>query len=105
VIVTENGCSSLPSNILTVFISAVEEAEMEIHVRVYPNPVSNELYIETPGKSTLMQYEIYDVLGVLSGKGEFTEQVKMETSRLAPGLYWVHIQGGGFAAIKKFVKE
>ncbi len=105
VIVTSNGCSSLPSNILTVFISAVEEAEKEFLVRLYPNPVSNELYVETPGNTRLMQYEIHDALGVVTSKGEFSEKVKVETSRLAPGMYWVHIQGGGFDAIKKFVKE
>jgi len=105
VIVTENGCSSLPSNILNVFISALKDVDRNLLVHLYPNPVSYELFIETPGISSLMHYEIHNALGVVTGSGEFSERIIMETSRLAAGLYWVHIQGGGFAAIRKFVKE
>ncbi len=105
VIVTENGCSSAPSNILTVFISDVRKVDWNLPVFLYPNPVTNELYIETPGNSSFMEYEIHNALGVVNDKGEFSEKVKVETSRLAPGMYWVLVQADGYSAIRKFVKQ
>ena len=105
VIVTENGCSSLPSNILTVFISAVKDFDRNLLVHLYPNPVSNELYIETPGNSSFMQYEIHDAYGVLVLKGEVATKSIVDTKELVPGVYFIQIGKTGQASIRKFVKE
>jgi len=105
VIVTENGCRSLPSNILTVFISAVKDVDRNLLVHLYPNPVSNELYIETPGNSSFMQYEIHDAYGVLVLKGEVATKSIVDTKELVPGVYFIQIGKPGQASIRKFVKE
>ena len=104
-IVTENGCSSLPSNILTVFISAVKDFDRNLLVHLYPNPVSNELYIETPGNSSFMQYEIHDAYGVLVLKGEVATKSIVDTKELVPGVYFIQIGKPGQTSIRKFVKE
>jgi len=105
VIVTVNGCSSPASNTIPVFISGVKNAEQHLKINLYPNPVSNELFIEIPDNNDIIEFEILNAVGLVVDKGTFTEKVKIETGKLLPGMYFIKLEDHGFEVIQKFVKE
>ena len=104
-IITLNGCSSSASNVLHVVISSVGNTGNEKGVHVYPNPVSNQLFVEISGNVRPIQYEIHNALGHSIANGTFSEKIMIETSGFIPGVYFIQLEDDGFVEIRKFVKE
>jgi hypothetical protein len=76
------------------------EKEEELQVQVYPNPVSDYLYIES--RNTVQTIEAYNAQGVLVGKS--SEQT-ISFNKVPDGIYCVRIQfKSGQTAIKKVIK-
>lgn len=74
---------------------------------LYPDPVANELFVELNGGDQTAKFEICDVLGKIwstkvSQKGNV---VSFDLSSLPRGVYFVKMQQGNGAAIRKFMKE
>lgn len=78
---------------------SIEENETEAGFGVYPNPVQDELFVESPVKSILV--EVYDQLGHLLLREKLTGG-KVNVSKLAPGVYL--LQAGG-QPVGKFFKN
>lgn len=74
-------------------------------VRIYPNPVTDVLYIDIPDKnfSGDMRYEIYTSEGHRSGDGRAGGSINV--SDLIPGFYFIYLREGEFESVLKFVKE
>jgi hypothetical protein len=76
-------------------------------VRVYPNPVSNLLYVDLPdlpqGKTGTL--EVYSSMGnpVMSSKSLGQTQT-IDLSNVAPGLYMVRITAGKHTVVSKILK-
>lgn len=105
VVVTLNGCESSPSNSVNIIISSTEVVSGKMNVFIYPNPISNQLIIELPGSTKLTPYQIHDAFGRLVIKGEVTEKCIVNTKKLVPGVYFIHIGKDGGGENRKLVKE
>src|ERR1035437_2750803 len=105
VIVTLLGCSSDASNIINVIPTDIEVTENNKSIKIYPNPVSNELIIEIEGNNGKVNFEILNLIGQVVFKGTTTEKTVVQTSSFAPGVYVIKLENGKTFEFKKIVKE
>ena len=105
VIVTENGCSSEPSNIIDVVISSVDRYQTNPLLKVYPNPVQDRLYLESEGDRRPISFEIMDAVGRKHQAGQFEEKIVLDIGHLVPGMYFIRMSDGGVFDTRKFIKE
>lgn len=78
-------------------------AALNTSARIYPNPSSTNLSIESEGISS---YQLYDLNGKLVKESSFekTDEVHIDLSNLKPGAYifhWTDIQGAQVARVIK----
>lgn len=73
---------------------------------VYPNPVSNNLYFDSPFNYEIIEIQIIDNMGrvVQSGK-EFDNQTGLNVSPLPHGLYYLNVLTKNERQTIKFVKR
>lgn len=74
-------------------------------LKIYPNPVSNELIIEIEGNNELLNYEIINTIGQVVYKGNFIKKTTVQTSNFAPGVYLVKFENGKIFEFKKIIKD
>lgn len=73
--------------------TGVETAQASANLRVYPNPVSEILYIETFGRANLVAFELFSVNGSRVLKHALQcENPQVDVRALNPGLYFYSIQ-------------
>ncbi len=93
------GCSKVSDPV--VFTSIAEGNEAESYIRVYPNPVENELYI-TCERAKITDIQLLNtsgnILPVVEHNGKF------DVSALPAGIYFVNVLSGDFIYHKKFLK-
>lgn len=82
------------TNRLSVTPTSVGDIESTENIRLYPNPVSNELMIETEGSGRNLKFNIIDASGQVVSKGEVSDKIMLSTEKLAPGLYLVKFDNG-----------
>lgn len=102
------GCSSGASyteNVSTCI--GINEISGDEVFRVYPNPVSDKLFIEQDVISGAIEIEITDALGRCIIKESVTgnEKTCINTSSLQPGTYFLRINNGDGQKIIKVMKE
>lgn len=105
VIVTLNGCSSDSSNIITLFNEAVGDVTQDDIIRIYPNPVKDEMTIEVEGITGMLEFQIIDQLGEILHAGSFIKKTVMKMNEYPSGVYWCKVSKGGDVVLRKFVKE
>jgi len=95
--------NSSRSNIATNVINGIPGVEGENNtIKLYPNPVTNELKIEFEGSST---FEILNMMGQIVYKGNLVEITSVNTSNLSLGVYMIKLMQGNLIQLKKFIKE
>jgi hypothetical protein len=109
VVVTQNGCSSVPSNPLLVQPVSINDLKMETLFALYPNPSHGkfDVEIETSGNERYT-IEIYNKLGVLiwrkddlSVKGKDAISVDLQGS--PAGMYTVALKNKANSFVRKIV--
>jgi len=105
VILTENGCSSDTSNSINVVLYWIEENDHGRLIKVYPNPVNDELIIEEENNLKEIRFEIENTLGQLVYKGMFAGKTIIPAASFSPGVYIVKIEAGKASEFKKIVKK
>ncbi|WP_317897114.1 LamG-like jellyroll fold domain-containing protein [Aurantibacillus circumpalustris] len=104
VIVTLNNCSDTSAcvNITTV---GLNKSELNTQVKIYPNPVSQKLIIETRLSSGTIS--LMTVLGQeITSKNIVAGQIEsIDFSDLAKGIYLIKIESDGKLMIEKIIKE
>lgn len=72
--------------------------------KIYPNPVSSSLYIET--ELNEFNYTIYSIEGkiIKQGKSNVSE-ASVDVSNLNPGIYLVEFESNGSKTIQKIIKN
>ncbi len=105
VIVTLLGCSSDTSNIINVLLSGELQVDKNQTIKVYPNPVTNELIIEYDGNKETVNFEIYNSIMQVVFNGSLLEKTVVQTSKFAPGVYLIKLGNGKTFEFKKIVKE
>lgn len=75
----------------------------DIKLSIYPNPVTNTLYIKTNANEVIEQVEVMDLLGALIATEQSTEQIDM--SQFKTGIYLIRIYTNQGIVTKKVVKR
>ena len=96
---------SLDTDLVANFVSTEGVEELASSFNIYPNPVSDKLYIET---LTLTQtVEIYDVYGRLqvTETPSHQDNLSIDVTSLNSGVYFVKIVTSEGEAVKRFIKD
>lgn len=75
-----------------------------LHVRLYPNPASNYVTVETTGDEDL-SFCLYNLQGILLTKETIHNTTTIEISHLNKGLYIVQIEGASNRYATKLIIE
>ena len=82
-----------------------EQSKNDLKIKVYPNPVSNELIIEMEGNKEKVYFEIFNSIGQSIYKGSLIEKTTVQTTNFAQGVYLIKLNNGKSFEFKKIVKE
>ena len=86
-------------------ITGIIENEQDA-VKVYPNPASDFLNIETPFSGTIVNAGIYTIQGQLLKEIAFTTQkTELDIRKLNSGLYFLQIKAGNRKTMYRFIKK
>ena len=105
VVISVNGCSSNPSNTTHFVPTGIDPIESTSPVKVYPNPVTNELIIELEGNTAQTNFEIINSLGLTIYDGTICEKTVIPTSNFAPGIYIIKLESGKMLEFTKIIKN
>lgn len=84
--------------------TAVEEIEVPTDFLLFPNPVSDRLYLRSESYIvTGASYEVYNTLGLLVKKGKYDAE-GITVSHLATGMYWLQLKANDSSMSYKFNK-
>ncbi|MCH8331634.1 MAG: T9SS type A sorting domain-containing protein [Bacteroidetes bacterium] len=93
---TENGITDIPTGIKRI--------EHEIKMKIYPNPVANELTIESP--ENIEAVLLYDLLGRELRRFEATStKLTVSLRGLVGGMYIVKIRTSSEEILRKVVVQ
>jgi len=92
VVSLSSGCSSDTSNHIYVIITDMSSCEPVNLLKVYPNPVTSELNIESLIKGEVFYIEIVDMLGQVLVKQWFEGDVCVQTRDFAKGIYFLRLK-------------
>jgi len=82
------------------------EARESPGVNIFPNPASDELWIEVSGPFTELNFEVYNIIGEKILEKQLHNASHMNISSLIPGIYLLVARDGGtFVACNKFLKR
>ncbi|HLG33685.1 MAG TPA: T9SS type A sorting domain-containing protein [Bacteroidia bacterium] len=86
--------------------TVVDEAEAGMELKVFPNPVTNEIRVQS-SKFKVERVKIYDVLGQLHNSAFciLNFELIVNVSSLSPGIYFLKLKGEGEERIARFVKQ
>ncbi len=76
-----------------------------ISFKAYPNPVTDNIYIELENNATAANFEIINSIGLQVCKGIVAGKTQVETSSLARGMYIIKINCGKTVECRKIIKE
>jgi len=91
----------------SVYLSStgIELTENNNKIKIYPNPVSDELIIEITGNNEKLSFEIFNSIGQKVFKGNILDKTVIQTSKLSSGIYLIKLDNGNTFELKKFVKK
>lgn len=95
---------------LTGYVVGLPENKSTSALTLYPNPISNTLYIQLPQQSVKVQISLYDAKGKLIGIEQPSVEnmvISMSVSSLSPGIYLAKVQSEIRAnqGVLRFVKQ
>lgn len=98
------GCDSI---IITTILptSLVNNNPYVDKLKVYPNPVSNELTIELEGNKVQVNFEILNNLGQVIMEGVLEEKTTVITNKLIPSIYLIRVKNDKVSKVVRFVKQ
>ncbi|NJL15261.1 MAG: T9SS type A sorting domain-containing protein [Microscillaceae bacterium] len=66
--------------------------EKAANIKVYPNPISNKLTLETEGDEDIIRFQIINPLGIVVYKGVFSEKITIQTTDFVSGIYLIKFE-------------
>jgi hypothetical protein len=105
VIVALNGCSSDPSNVISFIPTGMDKQNEFKSLKIYPNPVGDELTIEYPGNNKDIDFSILNSSGQTVFKGKVAEKASVNTSGLSSGVYMIRFSSGVRSELRKVVRR
>ena len=98
------GCPSAPSNMIKEVATSLISSEFNEKIRVYPNPVLDDLTIEYIGNMSEIKFEIFSPSGQLITTGILIESTVIHTSSFSCGLYTIKFNTGNRFEFRKMIK-
>lgn len=105
VIVSVNGCISNLSNSEPFIPTGIAPTKTAKSIKVYPNPVTNELVIEIVGNTVKTDFEVLNSIGQVVFNGNLIEKTVVQTSSFFPGVYLIKLESGSTFEFKKIIKK
>lgn len=105
VVVSRGGCTSEPSNSINFISTGLNPDKLAKSIKVYPNPVLNELIIEFQGNTKNIDFEVINAAGQMVFSGILLEKEVVQTSDFTPGVYIVKLKSGDTFEFKKVLKN
>ena len=96
----DEGNLSTPTIILVEVLDVYDVEENTMSLRVYPNPVSNTLYISSNADFT---YSMYNNMGQEVVKGNAQGSQRINVNELPKGIYFLRITSGGQTNVQKII--
>ncbi len=84
--------------------TGIDRLAIDLQLRMYPNPVSDQLNLEVQSDREL-QYQLTDIGGRVLRSGSFKHTTGMSTATLAPGLYLLQLTQGAERSVLKVSKR
>jgi len=101
VIITQGLCTDTSA---CIYLTPVGIASKTIEkIAIYPNPVSNELFIEMERNDEKLNFEIINATGQVVLKGSFVKKTSVQTSNFAAGVYILKLENGKTFELKKII--
>jgi len=85
-------------------VSANCENEILKDIKIYPNPVTSELTIETTSNNEAISFEIINSMGAVVCKISFIQKIIIQTSGFSKGTYIIRFDNGNIYEFK-VIKE
>ena len=104
VVVSEEECSSEPSNTIVIDNLNFGEHNFSNNLKIYPNPVSKELFIENENNIEI-ELEIINSLGQSEIKSKFYNSLIIPTGDLKAGIYIVKLKTEDNIEFRKILKK
>ena len=104
VIITQGLCSDTSACLHVTNIGIDSKGNLQT-IKVYPNPVTNELILEIEGNTETINFEIYNAIGQAVYKGSLLTKTVVNTNSFATGVYLIKLANGKTLEFKKIVKE
>lgn len=80
------------------------QESLSTNLKVFPNPTTAQITIDR-SQDTEAAFKIYDSTGKVMMEGDFNHQQKtIQVEHFPNGIYFIHVESHGDAAIKKFIK-
>ncbi|HPO65655.1 MAG TPA: T9SS type A sorting domain-containing protein, partial [Bacteroidales bacterium] len=105
VVTSEAGCVSKASDTIEVIISSIASSVISDHLRIFPNPVTEQLTIELVNSKSPASYVLYGVDGKQVAKGQFVGSVTLSTKQLKAGMYTLRVVQDGNVEVRKVLKQ
>jgi hypothetical protein len=85
----------------------VENGQTGMEVLLYPNPATNTITIQLQNNSSLSRHiYVCNHLGqVLVTVIAASKQQQLDISKLAPGIYFIRLEGTAGSSMRKFIKQ
>jgi hypothetical protein len=103
VIVKQNGCSSEPSESITVLFTGISQID-EVSTKIYPNPATDLVNIET-SVSGQTKAELLSQAGKTMLVTEFNGKTTMDLNHIPSGLYIIKITNDNVVKTYKIVVQ
>jgi hypothetical protein len=109
VVVTQNGCSSAPSNSILVLPVSINEVEEAKTFNIYPNPTTGELNLDVvTTKKEVYNLEVFNNLGKLVWNQVNVDvdgiyNTKIDLNGLPAGVYFVTLRNKTNCITKKVI--
>jgi hypothetical protein len=85
-------------------ISVVSELG-DAELKVYPNPFTDEIILESKGNTNNTDFEIFNSQGQVVFSGLLQEMTVVQTNNLAQGIYFIRLKSGVTFEFRKIIKK
>lgn len=107
-IVNDGILNSVPStvkvNVLNVIKVGISEITAQT-LKVYPNPVTNELILENEGNTNKTEFEIMNSVGQTVTLGIVHDKTVVQTDHFTHGIYLIKLKSGETIEFRKIIKK
>jgi len=85
--------------------TGIDETLLNNSIKVYPNPITNELVIENNGYKDRLNFDILNSIGQIVFKGILLDKTIVQTAGFTSGIYLIKLENGTSSEIKKIIKQ